>query len=74
MGSCPFEVPVSNIMRYAYYFESQGQERHAMSAYATLGRPGAACTDCVGYCAGACRYGVAIQPTMLQAHRLLTLV
>ncbi len=74
MDSCPFHVPVSNIMRYAYYYETQGQERHAMSAYAALDGPGAApCVDCAGPCAGACRHGLAIQPMMLQAHSLLTL-
>jgi predicted aldo/keto reductase-like oxidoreductase len=74
MDSCPFNVPVSRIMRYAYYFEAQGQERHAMSAYAALDGLGAApCKDCAGRCAGACPYGLAIQPKMLQAHDLLTL-
>jgi len=74
LDSCPFSVPVSKIMRYAYYFEAQGQERHAMSAYAALDGPGAApCKDCAGRCASACPYGLAIQPTMLQAHDLLTL-
>jgi len=74
MDRCPFNVPVSNIMRYAYYFENQGQERHAMSKYAALnGSDAARCMDCAGLCAGACRYGVDIQRTMLQAHDLLTL-
>jgi predicted aldo/keto reductase-like oxidoreductase len=74
MDSCPYDVPVSNIMRYAYYFEMQGQERHAMSEYAALTGSGAApCRDCAGLCAGACRYGLNIQPNMLQAHNLLTL-
>ncbi len=74
MASCPAGVPVSNIMRYAYYFEAQGQERHAMSSYAALDGPGAApCKDCAGLCAGACRYGLAIQLNMLKAHELLTL-
>jgi aryl-alcohol dehydrogenase-like predicted oxidoreductase len=74
MASCPFDVPVSNIMRYAYYFEAQGRERHAMSKYAALDGSGALpCKDCTGLCAGACRYDLAIQPNMLQAHRLLTL-
>jgi predicted aldo/keto reductase-like oxidoreductase len=73
MSSCPFEVPVSNIMRYAYYFEVQGRERHAMSAYAALDGPGAApCQECTGPCAGACPHGVHIQPSMLQVHNLLT--
>jgi len=74
MDSCPFEVPVSNIMRYAYYFESQGQERHAMTQYAAFDGSGAAsCSDCTGLCAGACRYGLDIQLNMLRAHKLLTL-
>ena len=74
MDSCPFSVPVSKIMRYAYYFEAQGQERHAMSEYAALDGSGAApCKDCAGLCAGACRYGLGIQPKMLQVHDLLTL-
>ena len=74
MDACPFEVPVSRIMRYAYYFEAQGQERHAMSEYAALDGSGALpCKDCPGFCADACGYGLPIQPTMLQAHDLLTL-
>jgi predicted aldo/keto reductase-like oxidoreductase len=74
MDSCPFHVPVSNIMRYAYYFESQGRERHAMSSYAALEGAGAApCKGCAGLCAGACPYGFYIQPNMLQVHNLLTL-
>ncbi|UCF19652.1 MAG: aldo/keto reductase [Gemmatimonadota bacterium] len=74
MDSCPFRVPVSNIMRYAYYFESQGRERYAMSRYAALAGSGAApCTDCAGLCVGACRYGLDIQRKMLQVHDLLTL-
>jgi ferredoxin len=36
MDSCPCGVPVSKIMRFAYYFEGQGRERHAMSEYAAL--------------------------------------
>jgi aryl-alcohol dehydrogenase-like predicted oxidoreductase len=74
MHACPAKVPVSRIMRYAYYFETQGQERHAMSEYAALDGSGAMpCRDCPGFCACACVYGLAIQPAMLQAHDLLTL-
>ena len=74
MGSCPLKVPVSNIMRYAYYFESQGRERHAMAEYAALGGAGAeACKSCAGFCAGACPHGLGIQPNMLHVHNLLTL-
>jgi hypothetical protein len=45
-----------------------------MSEYAALDTSGAMpCMDCPGFCAGACVYGLAIQPAMLQAHDLLTL-
>jgi aryl-alcohol dehydrogenase-like predicted oxidoreductase len=74
MDSCPFHVPVSRIMRYAYYFEAQGRERYAMSKYAALdGSAAATCKNCTGLCAGACRYGLDIQLNMLQVHNLLTL-
>jgi len=72
--TCPAQLPVSTIMRYAYYYEGQGLEKHAMSLYAGLEGPGAsACLDCAGHCAGACRYGIDIQPNLLQVHNLLTL-
>jgi predicted aldo/keto reductase-like oxidoreductase len=74
MDSCPLQVPVSNIMRYAYYFEAQGRERHAMAEYAALSGTGAEpCKTCAGHCAGSCPYGVGIQPNMLHVHNLLTL-
>ena len=72
--ACPDKVPVSTIMRYAYYYEGQGLEKHAMSLYAGLEEAGAsACLDCAGHCEGACRYGIDIQPSLLQARGLLTL-
>jgi predicted aldo/keto reductase-like oxidoreductase len=72
--SCPYGVPVNTIMRYAYYYEGQGYEKHAMELYAGLnGRDALACSDCAGDCEGACPHGVDIQPNMLQVHDLLTL-
>jgi aryl-alcohol dehydrogenase-like predicted oxidoreductase len=74
VDACPVQMPVSTIMRYAYYYEGQGLEKHAMSLYAGLDGTGAsACMDCAGHCAGACRYGIDIQPSLLQVHNLLTL-
>jgi predicted aldo/keto reductase-like oxidoreductase len=71
---CPSQVPVSTVMRYAYYYQGQGQEKFAMSKYAALeGRGASPCLDCQGQCAGACRYGLDIQTNMLQVHDLLTL-
>jgi predicted aldo/keto reductase-like oxidoreductase len=72
--SCPHDVPVSTVMRYAYYYEGQGYEKHAMTLYSSLGgKDASACADCAGECAGACPFGIDIQPNMLQVHDLLTL-
>jgi ferredoxin len=65
-ATCPHDVPVSTIMRYAYYYEGQGYEKYAMTQYAGL-------EGCAGDCSGACPYGVDILPNMLQVHDLLTL-
>ena len=73
-SSCPYSVPVSTVMRYAYYYEGQGYEKYAMTKYAGLeGNDAAACLDCAGDCDGACPHGIDIQPNMLQVHDLLTL-
>jgi predicted aldo/keto reductase-like oxidoreductase len=73
-GACPEEVPVSRIMRYAFYFEGQGREKHAMSRYAHLeGSKGSACLDCSAPCESACPYGFQIRAQMTKAHALLTL-
>ncbi len=73
-GSCPYDVPVSTVMRYAYYYEGQGNEKYAMQLYAGLeGKDASPCRDCAGDCAGACPFGIDIQPNMLQVHDLLTL-
>ena len=74
-SSCPYGVPVSTVMRYAYYYEGQGYEKYAMTKYAGLeGNDATACLDCAGDCDGACPHGLDIQPNMLQVHDLLTLV
>ncbi|MGD2122478.1 MAG: aldo/keto reductase [Gemmatimonadota bacterium] len=72
--ACPYEVPVSNIMRYAYYYQGQGREKYAMAKYNALSDGSAfPCLDCRGDCEDACTHGLDIQTTMLQAHALLTL-
>ena len=73
-AQCPNGVSVSTVMRYAYYYEGQGLEKHAMELYANLGRSSAsACRDCIGFCDGACPHGIDILPNMLKVHDLLTL-
>jgi predicted aldo/keto reductase-like oxidoreductase len=74
VASCPHDVPVSRVMRYAYYFAEQGREKLAMSKYSGLeGGDGSSCIGCSGHCAGACPHGVNIQANLLTAHDLLTL-
>jgi len=73
-GACPYDLPVSDIMRFAYYFECQGREKAAMLEYAGLdGADAGNCIGCSAPCSGACPYGIDIQSAMLQAHSLLTL-
>jgi len=73
-GTCPQEVPVSRIMRYAYYFAGQGREKHAMSRYAQLGgSDGSVCLDCSAPCETACPHGFQVRTQMAHAHSLLTL-
>jgi predicted aldo/keto reductase-like oxidoreductase len=73
-GACPRDVPVSRIMRYAYYFDVQGREKHAMGRYARLGGSnGSACADCSAPCDRACPHGFPIRTQMGKAHSMLTL-
>jgi len=73
-GKCPQDIPVSTIMRYAYYFECQQREKYAMGKYAALGsRDASGCAECGESCSGACPYGLDIQVNLIQAHKLLSL-
>lgn len=70
---CPKSVPVSTIMRYAYYFECQHREKDAMGKYAGLaGRDALNCTACDAPCNSSCPHGLDVQAQLLQAHSLLT--
>jgi predicted aldo/keto reductase-like oxidoreductase len=72
-GSCLYAMPVSTIMRYAYYYE-QGYEKHAMGKYAALKNGNSiACAGCDAPCEGSCPHGVMIQSNLLNAHAMLTL-
>jgi predicted aldo/keto reductase-like oxidoreductase len=74
VGACPHSLPVSTIMRYAYYFTEQGREKHAMTKYTKLhGRDGSVCVGCGSPCTEACPFGVNIPANLMMAHHLLTL-
>lgn len=72
-GACRYDLPVSTIMRYAYYYE-QGQERLAMEKYASLESKNAmTCAGCDAPCEGRCPHGVMVRANLFNAHRLLAL-
>lgn len=72
-AGCPERVPVSTIMRYAYYFACQRREKDAMRKYAGLeGRDASNCVACKAPCIKSCPYGMDVQAQLLQAHSLLT--
>jgi len=74
-SACDEKVPVSTILRYAYYYSKQGREKHAMRKYAKLAQTNAGvCMDCSAPCVGACPHGVHAQMRLVEAHGLLTMV
>jgi ferredoxin len=74
VGACPHSLPVSTIMRYAYYFTEQGREKHAMTKYARLDQGiGVKCATCTAPCLAACPFGVNVRANLMGAHSILTL-
>ena len=73
-GSCPQEVSVADVMRFAMYFKYYGREKDAMELYTDLPtRHGAAaCTDCSGQCEGSCPFERRIRPELVEAHEMLS--
>ena len=72
--ACPAGVPVSTVMRYAYYFAQPQRQKLAMQKYLALGADNAAaCVGCAAPCGDACPHGLAIQAQLMTAHELLCL-
>ncbi len=61
-------------MRYAYYFEQQGREKHAIGKYSALQTDATACLGCHAPCLGACPNGVDVPLQLAAAHGRLSLV
>ena len=67
--SCPHKMPINTIMRYNYYFQKKGDQKHAMELYSKLNSPKPElCKSCPGYCENACPYGVAAKGLLAMAH------
>ncbi|MFC2088852.1 aldo/keto reductase, partial [Calditrichota bacterium] len=74
-SKCPYSLPVSTIMRYAYYYEYQGHQKFAMQRYSKLnGKDASLCESCNAECANACPHNVNIQASLVKAHSMLTMV
>ena len=67
--ACPEKIPVSQIMRYNYYFHTHKEEKKAIQYYRDLAltRPDA-CNKCEGYCEKACPHNVSTRALLSMAH------
>jgi len=72
-ASCPHQVAVAEVMRYAMYFKYYGREKEAMRLYQGLSEGAAAsgCDRCSAPCEAACPFGRHTQEELVEAHRLL---
>jgi aryl-alcohol dehydrogenase-like predicted oxidoreductase len=75
-ASCPHDVAVADVMRYAMYFRYYGREKEAMRLYHEVPRPrsAAACRGCTGPCDGSCPFGRRVRDGLVEAHGLLSFV
>ncbi len=75
LASCPYGVPIDDILRYQMYARSYGQEKVAMTDYARVApeRNASQCASCSAPCESACPYEIPIRQRLTQAHRELTL-
>jgi predicted aldo/keto reductase-like oxidoreductase len=71
-NACPHKVPINTILRYNYYYQNKGDQKHAMDLYKNLrsAKP-EACETCPGYCEDACPFGVAAKGLLAMAHENL---
>jgi predicted aldo/keto reductase-like oxidoreductase len=73
-ASCPGNVAISDIMRFAMYFEDYMQEQRAIEAYQQLGnsqRP-LLCHKCSGFCNQACPYRLGVKEKLISINNILS--
>jgi len=73
LSSCPYAVPINDVLRYAMYYENYSQQRAGMEAYARIpaAHNASQCVDCKAPCQQACPFEIPIKEKMLRADRLL---
>jgi predicted aldo/keto reductase-like oxidoreductase len=71
--ACPKRVAISDIMRYAMYFEDYKQEKIALQHYKDLDikKKPLSCASCTGPCISACPHGLPVKEKLLSAHQML---
>jgi len=73
-ATCPHDVAVADVMRYAMYFKYYGREKDSMELYGKL--PGecsaAVCDGCSAPCDSACPFGRQVKEELVEAHQLLS--
>src|SRR5262245_19876781 len=73
LSSCPSEVPINDVLRYAMYYENYGQQRRGIEKYARLAQTHnvSQCVECTAPCQPACPFEIPIKEKLLRADRLL---
>ena len=72
LDSCPYGLPINDVLRYRMYVKDYGWEGEGLRRYAKLERDAAACVGCAAPCADVCPIDVPIQEKMLDAQRVLS--
>lgn len=73
LDSCPYGVPIDDVLRTRMYFEDYGWEKMAIEEYAKLSTDASACAGCSAPCLRSCPVGIDIPKRTREAHELLTL-
>jgi len=73
LSSCPDGVPIDDVLRFAMYYETYGQQRVALEEYARLpaARNASRCAACPAPCEAACPFGLTIGAKLRAAHARL---
>ena len=74
-SACPYDVPISDILRYRMYFENYHFERLGIEEYARIDPDsrGDKCFRCDAPCMEKCPYGLNIKERVSQAHEMLSI-
>jgi len=71
-GSCPFGVPIADVLRTRMYATDYKDVAFAKAEYSLLAADASPCLSCSGEpCAGACPHGIDIASFCAPTHRLL---